>query len=171
MPAAFSSTYDFEKTGYNIWVTFAALEGDANFPTDTPLLACKSVKDAGFEAGDRIDITTNATKVAREYAPADLAETSEITLTAAYNLADRALCMNLLHVPCNVTIEYRACKNRPVGRKITYAGAFLSGFDPSDMSEGEAPEVSLTIGLPGGTHIGDAEYNPAGTLEDISTGA
>lgn len=159
--AAFSDTYDFEKTGYNIWVTFAQ--------DPTLILACKSVKDAGFEAGDSIDITTNATIGAREMAPADLASPTEITVTAGYNLQDRAKALAILGQPGNITIEYRACKNRTVGRKITYANAFLSGFDPQDMSEGEMPEVSVTIGFPGGTHTGDeSTYNPAGTLETLS---
>jgi hypothetical protein len=172
MPTAFSAGYDFEKTGYNIWVTFAAMDGDTDFPKDVPLFACKSVKDAGFEAGDKIDITTNATVGAKEYAPADLSDPQDMTLTAAYNLDDRALALALLNRPCNVSVEYRACNNRKKGRKVTYKGAFLSAYDPGDMSMGEFPEVSITIGFPGGTHIGTAEnYNPAGELTDITAGA
>lgn len=165
--------YDFEKTGYNIWVTFAtgSAAGSATID-DPPLFACKSVKDAGFEAGDPIDITTNATVGAREQAPADLSSPTEITLTAAYNLADRAKALKMLNVPCAVSVEYRKCGNRPTGRKITYQGAFLSGFDPSEMSEGNQPEVSITIGFPGGTHYqGESStYNPAGELTAISGG-
>lgn len=161
MATGFSSTYDFEKTGYNVWITFSQ--------DPTLILACKSVKDAGFEAGDPIDITTNATIGAREQAPADLATPTEITVTAAYNLQDRAKALAILGQPGTVSIEYRACKNRPIGRKVTYEGAFLSGYDPQDMSEGEMPEVSVTVGFPGGTHTGEAaDYNPAGNLGTIS---
>lgn len=169
-PTGFSSTYDFEKTGYAIFVTFEKLDGDSADRV-FPFFACKSVKDAGFEAGDPIDITTNATIGAREQAPADLSSPTEITLTAAYNLDDRALALDILNVPCIVNIEYRACGNRTRGRKVTYTGAFLSGFDPSEMSEGNQPEVSITIGFPGGTHYTgeSANYNPAGVLSDITS--
>lgn len=165
-PTAFvNGGYDFEKTGYNIWVRFS----DPNDVVKAfPLFACRSVKDAGLEAGDPIDITTNATKFAREQAPADLSSPTEITLTAAYNLQDRALAYAILNKPLDVTIEYLKCGNRGKSRKVTYAGAFLSGFDPQEMSEGNMPEVSITIGFPGGTHYESADnaYNPAGTLEE-----
>lgn len=158
---AFSADYDFEKTGYNIWVTFSA--------DPTLILACKSVKDAGFEAGDPIDITTNATVGAMEQAPADLPSPTDITLTAAYNLADREKAFAILGQQQDISIEYRACKNRARGRKITYTNASLSGFDPQEMSMGSQPEVSVTIALPGGTHYGEADYNPAGTLTEIAS--
>ena len=49
--AYYSDNYDYEKTGYNIWVTF---EKDA-----TCHLACTSVKPAGMTIG-KFDISTNA---------------------------------------------------------------------------------------------------------------
>ena len=168
-PTALSADYDFEKTGYNIHVTFEKLDGDSENRI-FPFFACKAVKDGGFAAGDPIDITTNLTTGAREQAPADLASPSEITLTAAYNLDDRALAYAILGVPCKVKIEYRSCKNRKRSRQVVYDGAFLSSFEPQEMSEGNPPEVSITIGFPGGSHYGDGtSYNPAGTLEEISS--
>lgn len=170
-PTALSADYDFEKTGYGICIEFENLAGD-----DTervyPFFACKAVKDAGFAAGDPIDITTNLTVGAREQAPADLASPSEITLTAAYNLDDRVLAQGILGIPCVVKIQYRGCGNRSNPRQVVYKGAFLSGYEPQEMREGEQPEVSITIGFPGGSHYaGDTSFNPAGTLEAYTTTA
>lgn len=161
-------TYDFEYTGYNVWITFTGAEGIEDYP----LFAVKSLTDAGFEAGDPIDITTNATKGLREQAPADLASPSEISVTVAYNLDDIELCYKLLGVPCTIAVEYRACPNRPRGRKRTYTNAYLKSFTPGDLSEGAAPEATVTIGLAGGYHIESeaTTFNPAGKLEDLTTG-
>lgn len=167
-PTESSAGYDFQKTGYNLFVTFA--NAPASVTTELPFFACKSVTDAGLEGGDPIDITTNATVGAREQAPADLASPTEISFTAAYNLEDRALVAGMLNIPMDVIVEYRKCGNRPFGQKITYSGAALTGYVPGDMTEGEAPEVTITITLAGGTHyaVGEGEsWSAAGVLEAL----
>lgn len=169
------ANYDFEYTGYNIWVSFSDIPDTvkvdgAEGAFDPPLFAIKSITDAGFEAGDPIDITTNATIGLREQAPADLASPSEISMTVAYNLDDIPLCYAMLGVPCTVSIEYKACPNRPRGRQRTYKNAYLKSFTPGDASEGAAPEATVTIGLAGGYHIeaDAADSNPAGVITPLT---
>lgn len=166
-----TDNYEFEYTGYGIFVSFADLPSDEGWTGfKAPRFAIKSVTDAGFEAGDPIDITTNATKGLREQAPADLASPSEISMTVAYNLDDIELCYKMLGVPCTVIIEYRKCSNRVRGRKRTYKNAYLKSFTPGDASEGAAPEATVTIGLAGGYHTDTAPegFNPAGVVEALA---
>lgn len=149
----------FLYTGHNIHVTFG---------TTTELtLYCKSVTDAPMEAGEPIDITTNATVGMKAYAPADLSEPGEISLTAAYRLEDRATAYAAIGVPQDISIEYRTCNNRTTGQKLTYKNAYLKSYVPQEMSTGNMPEVQITIGLAGGSPIGETDANPAGTLASI----
>lgn len=157
-------TQPFLYTGHNIHVKFGT--------TTELVLYCRSVTDAPMEAGEAIDITTNATEGMKAYAPADLVEPGEISLTAAYRLEDREVAYEALNVPQDITIEYRACKNKSVGQQITYKNAFLKSYVPQDMSTGNMPEVQITIGLAGGSPIGAMPEgaSPAGNLTEITAG-
>ena len=127
------------KTGHNIQVDL----GGTTF-------LCKAVTDASFEAGEPIDITTNATTGLRAYAPADLAEPGEISLTAAFDPTQLSSYQAMLGSACTCTITYATCNNRSMGMANTYTGAYLKSVQPQEMTTGSMPEVQITIGLPGG---------------------
>lgn len=133
----------YQKTGHNISVTL----GGETF-------LCRAVTEASFEAGEPIDITTNATTGLKAYAPADLAEPGEISLTAAFDPAKLQTYKAMLGVPSTCTITYGECPNRSETYTNTYEGAFLKSVSPQEMSTGNMPEVQITIGLPGGSMDG-----------------
>lgn len=147
--------------GFNIHVIFG---------TSTELVLCAtSVKDPGFALGDSIDITTNCTVGAREKAPSNLGEATTLDIVARYDPADREKLMAAIGVPQTITVEYRTAKNRAVGEKVTYTGAWLASWEPSEMTIGEMPTLSATIELPGGTSTGDgSDYHPEGEYDTIA---
>ena len=156
--------YDYEKTGYNIWVTFdttkvPSLEGVT--------LACTSVKPAGMTIG-KFDISTNANVKFKEYAGEDLAETNDITLTCAFNLQDYDKIASALGVPQRITLEFRTCANRVTGRKITYNNAFIMSFEPGDMSANNFPTATMTISTGGDDHTSTGTSYPYGEVSTLS---
>jgi len=158
----YGASYDYEKTGYNIWVTFSK--------DSTLVLACTSVKPAGMTIG-KFDISTNANVKFKEYAGEDLAETQDITLTCAFNLSDYAKIAPLLGDPQIVTLEFRGCANRKTERKITYNNAFIMSFEPSDMSANNFPTATMTISTGGDDHTSTGTSYPYGEVGLLSTGA
>ena len=157
----FSASYDYEKTGYNIWVTFSDSDG-ANVH-----LACTSVKPAGMTIG-KFDISTNANVKFKEYAGEDLAETNDITLTCAFNLSDYENIAKMLGKPQTITLEFRTCANRTTGRKITYANAFVMSFEPGDMSANAFPTATMTISTGGDDHTSTGTSYPYGEVSTLS---
>lgn len=155
----YSESYDYEKTGYNIWVTFSK---DA-----TCHLACTSVKPAGMSVG-KFDISTNANLKFREYAGEDLAETQDITLTCAFNLSDYEKIAAMISEPQTIELEFRGCANRKKARKITYTNAFIMSFEPGDMSANNFPTATMTISTGGDDHTVSGETTAYGTVSDLT---
>lgn len=159
-----TDTQDFEYSGFGISVSFSV---------DTDLkLYCKSVTPPGFDAGEDIDITTNETYGAMEMAPADLGQPTDMTLTVAENLEDRAKLQAALGKHQAVTLTFKKTKNRAVGRTLTFADAWIRSWTPSDHTIGEQPTVEVVIGIAGGSHTepggtASEDYNPSGTLSDV----
>ena len=155
----YSDAYDYEKTGYNIEVTF---EKDA-----TCHLACTSVKPAGMSVG-KFDISTNANLKFREYAGEDLAETQDITLTCAFNLLDYEKIAAMISVPQEITLKFKGCANRKKARQIVYSNAFIMSFEPSDMSANNFPTATMTISTGGDDHTVSGETTAYGTVSDLT---
>lgn len=148
---------DFEYSGFGISVGFSADE--------TLKLYCKNVTPPGFDAGEDIDITTNETINAMEMAPADLGQPTDMTLTAAENLADRAKLQALIGTHQEITLTFKKGKNRETGYQIKFDDAWIRSWTPSDHTIGEQPTIEIVIGIAGGTHDSTAtDYHPEGTL-------
>lgn len=126
-----------QNTGHNILVSLGSLS-----------FTCKAVTDASFEAGEPIDITTNQTTKVKAYAPPDLAEPGEITLTAVFDPTQLATYKSNLGVIQTCTITYATCANRTSPDTNTYE-AYLKSVSPQEMTTGSQPEVQITIGLTG----------------------
>ena len=154
----YSSSYDYEKTGYNIEVSFSL--------DDTCHLACTSVKPAGMTIG-KFDISTNANLKFKEYAGEDLADTQDITLTCAFNLSDYDKIANMIGKAQTVILKFKACANRTTARKITYSNAFIMSFEPGDMSANNFPTATMTISTGGDDHTSSGETSAYGV---VSTG-
>ena len=163
--------YDYEKTGYNIWVKFNnANSSDADLAALSGVtLACTSVKPAGMTIG-KFDISTNANVKFREYAGEDLAETQDITLTCAFNLEDLSKIAGALGKPQEIVLEFRGCANRRTARKITYSNAFIMSFEPGDMSANNFPTATMTISTGGDDHTSSGVSYPYGQVANL-TGA
>ena len=155
----FNSAYDYEKTGYNIWVKFGS--------DNTLILACTSVKPAGMSIG-KFDISTNANIKFKEYAGEDLADTQDITLTCAFNLSDYSKIASLIGTPQTIELEFRACANRTTARKITYNNAFIMSFEPGDMSANNFPTATMTISTGGDDHTNTGDVAPYGTVSALT---
>jgi len=155
-----------EVTGYGIFIKFAQ--------DPTLALRIKSITDPGFDAGTDIDTTTNWSVNASETAPADLGKPTDMTVSCAYALADRAKLQAIIGKPGEITVEYRTCNNRATGLKIVYAGAWLRSWTPQDASAGDQPTVQIVIGIPGGSSCDwtDATavtgYHPEGVLSELA---
>jgi hypothetical protein len=142
-----------EKTGYGITVRF---ENDA-----TLKLYCKSTTDPGIEANDKIELTHNETLGAKEYGPADLPEVPDCSLTAIYDLDDRAKAKAILLDQTNITIAHTKS-----GKQTVHVG-WLSAYVPQDATTGNQPEVSITLQFKGGDVEATAADLYMGTTTDV----
>lgn len=141
---------DYEITGHNISVTLG-----------TMTFTCISVTPPGATAGDQIDISTNQTTTQREYAPADLSEPSEITLTCVYRVEDTNAALALIAAGGGqtLTMVFGTCGNRSTAATITSTTAFLKSYEPQELTTNEMPTVSVTIGLNTFTASGGAKVS------------
>lgn len=134
---SFSDTYDFEKSGFNIWVFFSL--------SPNTLLACKSVQDSGVTLLDTVDLTNGSSQNYKEKAPSLVKDCTDIRLTAAYNVSDLEAMLSMVGKPQTITIEYRAGNNRKTTKRYLYSSAVVSEYVPSDMERGVQPTASLSI--------------------------
>ena len=166
----FNASYDYEKTGYNIWVKFnqdSSSDTDLTALASNVTLACTSVKPAGMTIG-KFDISTNANVKFKEYAGEDLAETQDITLTCGFNLSDMQYIAAAIGKPQTIVLEFRGCANRKTARKITYKNAFIMSFEPGDMSANNFPTATLTISTGGDDHTSTGTSYPYGQVSNLT---
>lgn len=168
--AYYSDTYDYEKTGYNIWATFTTSDTSSALKTvaESIHLACTSVKPSGMSIG-KFDISTNANAKFKEYAGEDLAETQDISLTCGFNLDDYDKIGQIIGTPLTVVLEFRGCANRKRARKITYTNAFIMSFEPGDMSANNFPTATVTISTGGDDHTNSGTVTAYGTVGNLTT--
>jgi hypothetical protein len=98
----------------------------------------KSVKPPGLDGGDAIDTTTMHNVTYRTRAPRALKTMTPMTVTAAW---DPVLYIDLLEI---INVEDTITVRFPDGSTDAFYG-FVQTVDPSEMSEGNQPEISITI--------------------------
>jgi len=132
-PSATSRTTpsgDLLENGYQSLITIAA---DADID-----LWEKSVQPPSMDGGDPIDVTTQHNTTYRTKAASALIDVGETTHTVGYDPAVYDQIIAILNTETTITITF------PDGSTLAYYG-FLRTFEPSDLSEGEFPEASITI--------------------------
>ena len=98
----------------------------------------KSVKPPGIDGGDKIDTTTMHNLVSRTFAPHSLHETTDITVSAAY---DTRLYDNILAL---VNINGWISVHFPDGSVLNIVG-YLKSVEFNELAEGQQPECTITI--------------------------
>jgi len=120
----------------------------------------KSVKPPGLDGGDPIETTTMRNTAWRTMRSRSLKTLTPVTLTVAYdpNVANN-IDNNLINQEGSITIHY------PDGSTYDFFG-YLQLFDPSDLTEGEQPEASVTIQPTNWDPDNDVEAGPV--LTEVS---
>jgi hypothetical protein len=135
-----------QLTGHNVSVSFDLLE-DVTF-------YCKSVTPPSYEAGEPIDVTTNATTGLKAYVSPDLAEPGEMSFTAAYDPTLDETVKGIIGKKGTTTLTFGKCSNRDSEFSATFPDTYIKSYAPQALSTGSMPEVQITIGFPGGTYDG-----------------
>lgn len=125
-----NATANMLKDGYSTKVGF---EGDPDVA-----LWEKVVKTGGYDGGDKIDITTMWNSTVRTYAARSLFDTTDGSVTCAYDPIVLEQIKSLINVEGIVTFFY------PDGSTDSRYG-YLKSFDPNELSEGEHPEAQVEI--------------------------
>ena len=99
----------------------------------------KTVSPPGVDGGDEIDISTMHNTTWRTFAARNLKTLSPFQVTAAYDAAFYADTINnLINQEGAITCHF------PDGSKLDFFG-FLKSFEVGAHTEGEQPEVTLSI--------------------------
>jgi len=134
--------------GYQTLIAFASAPG-VNFWE-------KSVKPAGIDGGDAIDITTMHNTVFRTSAPRSLKTLTPLQVTVAYDPEVLDSILDLINVVQWITCHF------PDGSTYDFVG-FLKSIDPAALVEGTQPEATVVI-VPTNELDGEEEapiYTPA----------
>jgi hypothetical protein len=117
--------------GYSTKIAFA-LDPDVSFWE-------KTVQPPGLDGGDEIDTTTMHNTLYRTMAARALITLTEHSITAAWdpNVYNNII-SNLINAEGSISEHF------PDGSTLTYYG-FLKTFEPSEHSEGEQPEATITV--------------------------
>jgi len=99
----------------------------------------KSVSPPGLDGGEAIETTTMHNLIYRTMASRALVTLTESSLTVAYdpNVYNDIL-TNLINQEGSITVHF------PDSSKLDFYG-YLRTFEPSELSEGEQPEATVTI--------------------------
>lgn len=98
----------------------------------------KTVQPPGVDGGDAIDTTTMHNVRWRTMAPRQLITLTEMQTTVAYDPVLYTSILNLINEEGGVTVHF------PDGTQVSFFG-YLKSFEPSENSEGEQPEATVTI--------------------------
>lgn len=98
----------------------------------------KTVQPPGMDGGDAIDTTTMHNTLWRTMSARALITLTESSTTVAYDPRVYTDILTLLNQEGSVTCHF------PDGSKLDFYG-YLKTFEPSDNTEGEQPEATVTI--------------------------
>ena len=118
------------EDGYSTKIAFAR-KADVSFWE-------KTVKPPGIDGGDPIDITTMHNTAWRTMVPRNLKTLTESTATVGYDPNVYNHIVELINQEGAITCHFSD------GSKLDFFG-YLRTFEPSDHSEGENPEATITI--------------------------
>lgn len=110
----------------------------------------KTVQPPGIDGGDAIDTTTMHNAAWRTMAARALKTLTECSVVAAYDPNVYNNILNLINAEGSITIHF------PDASKLDFYG-YLKTFEPSENTEGEQPEATITI-VP-------TNYDPANDTE------
>lgn len=113
----------------------------------------KKVKPPGIDGGDAIETTTMRNVLYRTMAPRSLITLVPMTITAAYDPNMYNQLVAIINVRTTVTVFF------PEGSTLAFYG-FLQKVEPNDNSEGEQPEVTVTIVPTNFDHVNKVEAGP-----------
>lgn len=137
--------------GYQSLVTF---ETDADIE-----LWEKTVTPPGIDGGDAVESTTMHNTTWRTFHPRNLKTLTEHSFTAAYDPDVYDQIVALCNVETTITVLF------PDGSTLAFYG-YLKNFEPSEMSEGEQPEATVTVQPTNWDHVNDVEAGP--TVVEVS---
>ncbi len=98
----------------------------------------KTVQPPGIDGGDAVETSTMHNEEWRTMSPRQLKTLTDSSVTAAYDPNLYNSILNLINVETAVTVHF------PDGSTLDFYG-YLQKFEPSDNSEGEQPEATITI--------------------------
>jgi hypothetical protein len=136
------------KDGYSTLITFAR-------DTDVGLWE-KTVTPPGLDGGDSIEQTTMHNDDWRTFAPRSLVTLTEMSFVAAYDPNVYTSVLALVNVEDTITVTF------PDGSTLAFYG-YLKMFEPSELTEGEQPEATVTIVPTNWDPAGDVEAAPVMT--------
>jgi len=131
--------------GYQSFITIA-LDTDISFWE-------KTVKGPGMDGGDAIDQTTMHNLDWRTFFPRALITLTEMTITAAFDPAVFTQLMAVLNRPTTITRKY--CD----GSTLAFYG-YVRMAEDGDHTEGEQPEMTITIQPTNYDHTNNVEADP-----------
>lgn len=102
------------------------------------LLWERRVKPPAIDGGEPINITTMANSVWRTKAPRNLRSLEPHTFSAGYDPDVYLDVYSLINSQTSITVEF------PDASRLVFWG-FMQRFEPSDLTEGEFPEATITI--------------------------
>ena len=118
------------KDGFSTKITIG-LDSDISFWE-------KTVTPPAVEGGDKIDQTTMHNSAWRTFRPRSLKTLNECTLTAAYDPDVYDEIIAIINAETTITVTF------PDGSTLAFFG-YLRFFEPSEHTEGEQPECTITI--------------------------
>ena len=98
----------------------------------------KTVKPPGLDGGDKIEQSTMRNTLLRTYHPRSLITMTDLTMTCAYDPFIFLDILDLVNVNQVITVTF------PDNSTVAFWG-FLKSVEPNDHTEGEQPEVTVTI--------------------------
>lgn len=98
----------------------------------------RTVQPPGMDGGDMIDTTTMHNTTYRTMSPRSLITLTDMSVTAAYDPNIFNEILSILNVETSWTVHF------PDGSTYDFFGA-LRTLEPSENTEGEMPELTITI--------------------------
>ena len=119
----------------------------------------KTVTPPGLDGGDAVELTTMHNSVWRGFGPRNLITLTEMSLVAAYDPDLYDEIVEIINVATTVTVKFADTST------LAFFG-FLQKFEPSDLTEGEQPECTITI-MP--TNLDPSDFSEQGpVLTDVT---
>ncbi len=116
----------------------------------------KTVKAPGQDGGDPIDISTMFNSRHRTKAPRGLMMASDVTMVCAYDPNAQPQLEELINQPGSISLHY------PDGSRLDFFG-YLRQYEFAEHSDGNFPEVTLTIVETDWDPVNDVEVGPVMT--------